>query len=104
MPAAKSALLNECATFHSDYQLVTCLCALESYLVDLVSVDGEVWVRNPAWKSKVAEAAMYKEHGQEGHPEWSPNPQKPSADIFKMSVQCRGSTCCKLHAFAWLTY
>ena len=32
-----------------------------TYFVDFVSVDGERWVRDPAWKSPVAEAAMNKE-------------------------------------------
>jgi hypothetical protein len=52
---------------------------MNTYPVDLVSVDSKAWVRDPGWASPVTETAMNNEHSQERHPKWSTNPPETPA-------------------------
>ncbi len=55
--------------------------SVDTYPVNLVSVDTKVWVRNPRWASPVAETAVNKEHSKERHPKRSTNPlETPALD------------------------
>lgn len=65
-----------------------------AHLVYLVGVDGERWIRNPAGKSPVAEAAMNEEDCQKGHPDWCTNSSETSA---KKSQMLRGMADARCH-------
>jgi hypothetical protein len=47
---------------HSNSFQCTSSYGMDTYPVDLVSVDPKVWVRDPGWASPVTETAMDEEH------------------------------------------
>lgn len=60
----KKQLRNTASTMsqHSSSFRVQLHHGMDTYPVDLISVDSKAWVRDPGWASPVTESAVNKEH------------------------------------------